>query len=74
MNEITDMAGIDLNPTDHAILETLEEGRCTPSYVADKHGYSRQNVANRLNRFVELGYVERVHTGLYEMSRDPRTD
>ena len=67
------MAEVDLNPTDRAILETLEEGRCTPSYIANKHDYSRQNVTNRLNRFVELGYVERVHTGLYEMAKDPRS-
>ena len=66
------MPQIDLNPTDRVILETLEEGRCTPSYIADKHEYSRQNVANRLNRLVELGYAERVHTGLYEMLEDPR--
>ena len=67
------MPEVDLNPTDRAILETLEEGRCTPSYIANKHDYSRQNVTNRLNRFVELGYVERVHTGLYEMTKDPRS-
>jgi len=66
------MPEINLNPTDQVILETLEEGRCTPSYIADKHSYSRQNVANRLNRLVELGYVRRVHTGLYEVSEDPR--
>jgi len=67
------MPEVDLNPTDRAILETLEEGRCTPSYIANKHDYSRQNVTNRLNRLVELGYVERVHTGLYEMKKDPRS-
>lgn len=68
------MPEVNLNPTDQVILETLEEGRCTPSYIADKHGYSRQNVANRLNRLVELGYVTRVHTGLYEISEDPRSE
>lgn len=67
------MPEVNLNPTDQVVLETLEEGRCTPSYIADKHGYSRQNVANRLNRLVELGYVTRVHTGLYEISEDPRS-
>ena len=68
------MPEVNLNPTDQVVLETLEEGRCTPSYIADKHGYSRQNVANRLNRLVELGYVTRVHTGLYEISEDPRSE
>lgn len=67
------MSEIKINPTDNAILETLAEGRCTPSYIADKNDYSRQNVTNRLNRLVELGYVCRVHTGLYELDSDPRS-
>lgn len=65
------MGRIDLNPTDRAILEMLRKGRCTPSYVAEEHDYSRQNVTNRLNRLVEHGYVRRVHTGLYELVDDP---
>ncbi len=66
------MADINLNPTDRAILEMLREGRCTPSYIADQHDYSRQNVTNRLNRLVEHGYVTKVHTGLYELICDPK--
>ena len=65
------MGGIELNPTDRAILEMLREGRCTPSYIADEYGYSRQNVTNRLNRLVEHGDVRKVHTGLYELVEDP---
>jgi DNA-binding IclR family transcriptional regulator len=65
------MGDIRLNPTDEVILEMLREGRCTPSYIADEHGYSRQNVTNRLSRFVEHGYVRKVHTGLYELRKDP---
>jgi DNA-binding IclR family transcriptional regulator len=63
---------ISLNPTDHAILDMLHEGRCTPAYIAEEHSYTRQNVQNRLQRLVELGYVERVHQGLYELVTDPR--
>ena len=66
------MAKVKINPTDRVILDSLSEGRCTPSYIADNHDYSRQNVTNRLNRLVELGYVNRLHTGLYELSDDPR--
>lgn len=66
------MTDIDLNPTDHAILEMLSEGRCTPSFIANEHDYSRQNVTNRLHRLVEHGYVRKVHTGLYELETDPR--
>lgn len=68
------MPEVKINPTDHVILDALSEGRCTPSYIADAHDYSRQNVTNRLNRFVELGYVTRLHTGLYELSDDPREE
>lgn len=67
------MSDIDLSPTDHAILERLREGRCTPAYIAANHDYSRQHVRNRLQRLVELGYVDRVHRGLYELVEDPET-
>lgn len=63
---------IALNPTDHAILDQLHEGRATPSYIADTHNYTRQNVASRLKRLVEHGYVTHVHKGLYELEHDPR--
>jgi DNA-binding IclR family transcriptional regulator len=65
------MENIDLNPTDEVIIEMLREGRCTPSYIAEEHEYSRQNVTNRLNRLVEHGYVKKVHTGLYELVESP---
>lgn len=66
------MAEIDLNPTDRAVLCMLQEGRCTPSYIAKVKDYSRQNVMNRLNRLVEHGYVTKIDTGLYELVEDPR--
>lgn len=66
------MEDIHLNPTDHAALDMLQEGRCTAAYIAHVHDYSRQNVRNRLNRLVEHGYVSRVHKGLYELAEDPR--
>jgi DNA-binding CsgD family transcriptional regulator len=63
-----------LNPTDNAILDMLREGRCSPSYIAEKAEYSRQNVTNRLGRLVEHGYVRKLHPGLYELVDDPRVD
>jgi len=69
----TRMGEISLNPTDEAIIKMLQDGRCTPSYIAESHGYSRQNVTNRLNRLVEHGYVTKIHTGLYELSKDPNS-
>ena len=68
------MTDLKLNPTDKVILDMLREGRCTPSYIADAHDYSRQNVTNRLNRLVEHEYVHKIHTGLYELSEDPDSD
>ncbi|MCU4716606.1 helix-turn-helix transcriptional regulator [Halapricum hydrolyticum] len=65
------MSEIDLSPTDKAILEMLREGRCTPAFIAAEKDYTRAHVRNRLQRLTELGYVTRLHQGLYELSRDP---
>ena len=66
------MGDISLNPTDKAILEMLQDGRCSPKYIADQQGYSRQNVTNRLGRLVEHGHVNKLAPGLYELVDDPR--
>lgn len=66
------MAQISLNPTDHAILTLLAEGRCTPSYIAQETDYSRGNIQNRLIRLVEHGYARQLGGGLYELTDDPR--
>lgn len=68
------MEEIHLNPTDNAVLDMLNDGRCTAAYIAAEKDYTRQNVRNRLNRLVEHGYVRRVHKGLYELINDPRED
>ncbi|WP_084156817.1 winged helix-turn-helix transcriptional regulator [Haladaptatus cibarius] len=65
------MPEIHLSPTDRAIVEMLQEGRCTPAYIASKNDYSRAHVRNRLHRLVELGYVARIHKGLYEIETNP---
>jgi DNA-binding IclR family transcriptional regulator len=68
------MAGLRLNPTDLAILDLLEEGRCTPSYIAQETDYSRGNIQNRLLRLAEHEYIEQLGGGLYQLTADPRTD
>jgi len=68
------MTDIDLSPTDRAALEMLREGRCTPAYIAAEQNYSRQHVRNRLQRLTELGYVTRLHKGLYELADDPEAE
>ena len=57
-----------------AILDELREGRCTPSYLSDKTGESRQLVSQRLRDLVMAGHVEKIHTGLYELVEDPREE
>jgi DNA-binding IclR family transcriptional regulator len=66
------MEDLNVNPTDNAILDMLQKGRCSPAYIAKQHDYSRQNVTNRLGRLEEHGYVEKLHPGLYEIVEDPR--
>lgn len=63
-----------LNPTDQAILDYLQKGRCTPAYIALKTGYSKGNIRNRLMRLVEHEYVEQLGGGLYELRQDPRNE
>lgn len=53
------------------ILEELQDGRCTPSYLADRTGESRQLISQRLRDLVMAGYVEKIHTGLYELTENP---
>lgn len=62
-----DEIDLELSDTDDAILDMLEEGRCTPRYIAKEIDKSRPHVTNRLKRLVEHGIVERVDRGLYEL-------
>lgn len=61
----------DLDNLHWRIIEELREGRCTPSYLAEKIGESRQLISQRLRDLVMAGYVEKIHTGLYELTEDP---
>jgi len=65
---------VDLTDADEAILDRLDEGRCTVGYLADETTYSRQHIHNRLNVLLAADYVQKVHdpTGLYELRDDPR--
>jgi DNA-binding IclR family transcriptional regulator len=65
---------MNLNDTDHAILDLLAEGRCTTGYLADELDRSRQHVHNRLTVLLAAEYVRKVHDGtaLYELVADPR--
>ena len=54
------------------IIDELREGRCTPSYLSEKTGESRQLISQRLRDLVMAGFVEKIHTGLYQLVEDPR--
>lgn len=54
--------------TEIGILDMLEDGRCTPSYLADELEVSQEYVRDRLGDLKRLGLVEKVHRGLYEIS------
>jgi len=70
----------DLNQTDIAVLEVLEEGRATPELVRIKlersdREVSRQYINRRLKRLREHGHVNNVeNTGVYELIEDPRDE
>lgn len=53
--------------TELAILDMLEEGRCTPAYIADEVGVSSEYVQGRLRDLRRLGLVTKVHHGLYAL-------
>ena len=59
---------VDLNDTDRAILRELAEGRCTPSYLAKRTDFTRQAIQGRLSILRAGDYVEKVDTGLYEIT------
>ena len=48
--------------------------RASPSYLAERTGASGQLISQRLRDLVMAGYVEKIHTGLYELAEDPDQD
>ena len=56
--------------TEIGILDMLEEGRCTPSYIADELDVSQEYIRDRLRDLKRLGLVSKVHRGLYEISEE----
>lgn len=60
----------DFTDTELGILDMLEEGRCTPAYIAEELEVSQEYVRDRLRDLKRLGLVEQVHRGLYELARE----
>jgi DNA-binding Lrp family transcriptional regulator len=66
------MPPVQLNDTDRAVLEILDEGRNAPSNIADRLDFTRQYVQQRLRRLEEHGHVQNIGSGVYEIIDDPR--
>jgi DNA-binding Lrp family transcriptional regulator len=64
----------DLNDADEQILEHLRGGRNLPQNLAERLGYSRQYVQNRLQMLKAADYVRRFGGGLYELTDDGRKE
>lgn len=64
------MSSDELDELHHEILGILEEGRATPSLLAERTGETRQLISNRLRDLRLTGDAVRVHKGLYELAHE----
>ena len=60
-----------LNETDHEILRELRDGRVTPGYLSERLEISRPYASERLKRLYEHEHIDRIASGLYELTDDP---
>ncbi len=60
----------EFSDTELAILDQLEEGRGTPSYIAEEIEKSQPYVRERLKELTRLEIVRKVHHGLYELAEE----
>lgn len=59
----------DFTDTEIGILEMLEDGRCTPAYIAEELDVTKEYVRARLKDLERLGLIEKRHRGLYELAQ-----
>jgi len=67
---IGDLDESEFTETELGILRMLEEGRCTPAFIAAELDVSQEYVRDRLSDLKRLGLVAQVHRGLYELEED----
>lgn len=67
-------AGDGLTDTDAALLRLLEAGRVTPTYAAEQIGTSHTWATKRLRHLEDLGRVNRLAHGLYELADGSEAD
>ncbi len=65
--DTSDIDESEFTETELGILRMLEEGRCTPAFIAEELDVSQEYVRNRLSDLKRLGLVAQVHRGLYEL-------
>lgn len=66
----SDIDESDYTETELRILDMLDEGRCTPAYIAEELDVTKEYIRNRLGDLTRLGLVKKVHRGLYEINDD----
>jgi DNA-binding MarR family transcriptional regulator len=66
----SDIDETEFTQTEVGILDMLEEGRCTPAYIAAELDVTQEYVRERLKELRRLGLVKKVHRGLYELADD----
>ncbi|WP_248911099.1 hypothetical protein [Halocatena marina] len=57
----------DLRDIDEAILDKLEEGRCTRQYLANELDVTGEYIYQRIDILDKLKLVEIIHSGFYEL-------
>ena len=58
----------DMRDVDWAIISVLEEGRNNAPNLADRTGYSKQYIRERLKRLSDEGIVTNIGSGIYELN------
>lgn len=72
--EYDDIDENEFTETELGILEMLEEGRCTPKYIAGELDRSPEYIRGRLRELKRLGLVHTLDTGLYELGPGEEDD
>lgn len=62
------MEATDLREVDWSIIEVLREGRNNAPNLADRTGYSKQYIRERLKRLSDEGIVTNIGSGIYELN------
>lgn len=65
---------VELDDIHWEIIEIMQDGRATPSYLAECTGESRQLISQRLRDLQMANIVYQIHRGLYELNKEEVSD